>query len=272
MWSVIVCSINAAKFAQITCCYERLLAGRPFEIIGIHDAASLCEGYNRGIARARGDILVFSHDDILILDPPSTLSSQPSFADKVESRLQEFDVLGFAGTAKLTDGYWWASGPQHMRGAVAHAGPMSRQLSLFVYGVTADEVAPAQAVDGLCFIAHRRVVEKLGFDAETFDGFHLYDLDFSFSAHLLGLRVGVMSDIPVIHMSSGSFDAVWRTYRERFLAKHAKALGISPDAPVPAPRPISARAADFQDTSELLKVWRPEYLRRATIALLRSVR
>lgn len=263
-WSIIICSINAAKFAQITLCWQRLLAGRPFEIIGIHDARSLCEGYNRGIAQASGDIVVFSHDDILILD------SANDFAERVEARLQTHDLLGFAGTSEVRDAHWWAAGPAAMRGAVAHAAPAARQLSLFVYGVTTDEVMPAQALDGLCFIAHRRAITTQQFDADTFDGFHLYDIDFSYRAHLAGLRVGVMSDVPIIHFSAGSFDANWQRYRERFLNKHAGALGLSPDVPVPAPQPLKARVADFQNIDELLGAWRPEILRRATIALLRG--
>ncbi|MEC5388195.1 glycosyltransferase [Uliginosibacterium sp. H3] len=261
-WSVIICSINAAKFAHVTQCYERLLAGRSYEIIGIHDAASLCEGYNRGIAQASGDILVFSHDDVLLLDP--------GFADKVETRLGTHALLGFAGTTEVRDAHWWAAGTASQRGAVAHAAPGARSLSLFVYGVGDEPVDSVQAIDGMCMVAHRRAVNSVQFDATTFDGFHLYDMDFSYRVHLAGLGVGVMNDSPIIHMSSGDFDAVWDTYRERFLYKHADALGLGPDAVIPAPQPIQARAADFQSPAELIAAWQPRLLRRATIALLRG--
>ena len=40
-FSVIICSIDALKFAQVSACYEQLLDGFPHEIIGIHDARSL---------------------------------------------------------------------------------------------------------------------------------------------------------------------------------------------------------------------------------------
>ena len=89
-FSVIICSIEAAKFARVSERYKTLLAGHPFEIIGIHDARSLAEGYNRGIDQSDGDILVFSHDDVLILDS--------GFADKIVDRLARFDLLGFVGT------------------------------------------------------------------------------------------------------------------------------------------------------------------------------
>ena len=56
MWmSVVICSIDSAKFARVTDNYRKLLDGREFEIIGIHDARSLADGYNRGIANARGE-------------------------------------------------------------------------------------------------------------------------------------------------------------------------------------------------------------------------
>ena len=106
-FSVIVCSIEALKFARICECYTHLLSGYPHEIIGIHDAASLAEAYNRGIAQASGDILIFSHDDLLILDP--------LFADKIVDRLHTFDLLGFAGTSKLITATWFGAGQPHLR-------------------------------------------------------------------------------------------------------------------------------------------------------------
>ncbi|GAA5170317.1 glycosyltransferase [Viridibacterium curvum] len=258
-WSVIVCSIDAGKYAHIVQSYERLLATRSFEIIGIHDAASLAEAYNRGIARARGEIIVFSHDDILILDD--------AFADKVESRLgQDFDLLGFAGATAIRDGYWWSAGPAHMRGAVSHAPPGKPQLSLHIYGVTRAEAEPVQVLDGLCLIASREATERQQFDAATFDGFHLYDLDFSLSAQRQGLRVGVLTDVPIIHMSAGSFGNEWRRYRNLFARKHAEYLGLQTDVALPEPDRLRARVALFDDATSLRAFWTCENLLRATLA------
>ena len=264
-WSIIICSIDASRFAQVSQCYERLLAGRPHEIIGIHDATSLSSGYNRGIRQARGDILVFSHDDILILDP--------AFAEKVESRIDSgFQLLGFVGSTALKDGYWWSGGQQHMRGVMAHAIPTVRQLSINVYGVTGNAVEQdIQALDGLCFIASRETVDQLRFDDEQFNGFHLYDLDYSYRAHLLGLRIGVMTDIPMIHMSTGIFGQDWNLFRQRFVDKHADQLGVLRHVPLAEPLAMRCRAAWFDDVTAMLQVWQAEHLCRATIALQRAL-
>ena len=58
----------------------------------------------------------------------------------------------------------------------------------------------------------------------AFDGFHGYDLDFSFRAHLAGFRVGVATDLLFLHQSRGKFDAAWEHYGERLMEKHAEHL------------------------------------------------
>src|SRR5262249_6617665 len=67
MISVIVCSIDPAKFAAVSESYAHAFEGEAYEIVAIHDARSLCEGYNRALRLAKGDFCVFSHDDIDIL-------------------------------------------------------------------------------------------------------------------------------------------------------------------------------------------------------------
>ena len=100
--SVVICSIEAGKFARVTANYSRLLAQQPFEIIGVHDARSLAEGYSRGIARSRGEILVLSHDDIRILTP--------DFAARLSTHLATYDLIGSAGRQKSSAAHGWTRG------------------------------------------------------------------------------------------------------------------------------------------------------------------
>ena len=59
--------------AQVRRCERELAAlarSDACEIIGIHDARSLAEGYNRGLrTRRRATIVVFSHDDVDVVTP-----------------------------------------------------------------------------------------------------------------------------------------------------------------------------------------------------------
>lgn len=259
-FSVIICSIEAIKFARVSECYTHLLSCYPHEIIGIHDARSLAEAYNRGIARASGDIIIFSHDDILILDP--------AFAEKIAQRMEEYDLLGFVGTGKLITATWFGAGQPHLHGVIAHGKPGAPQLSLNVYGVHHWPVAGSiQAVDGFCMVTTRATAQSVGFDAQTFDGFHLYDLDFSYSAFLAGNRLGVCSDIPIIHESSGNFGQQHLKYAERFVLKHLEHLGQTPPESIMGGSP--GRGARFQNHNTLLAAWQPDLLMRATIAMNR---
>ena len=59
MLSIIICSVEDSRFRHICAEYERVLKGSPYEIIRIDDARGMAEGYNRGIKRAKYDLLLF---------------------------------------------------------------------------------------------------------------------------------------------------------------------------------------------------------------------
>src|SRR5262245_66079790 len=84
-----------------------------------------------------------------------------------------------------------------------------------------------QALDGVFLAMRRDVPRAVAFDAETFDGFHLYDLDFSFRAHRAGYKLGVAPELTLIHASTGHFNRTWQVYGQRFPAKHADALTLA---------------------------------------------
>ncbi|GEO81514.1 hypothetical protein ROR02_16450 [Pararhodospirillum oryzae] len=209
--SVIVCSISDERSAAITALYQRLFQGRPFELVLLRDARSLCEAYTRALSQAQGEILIFSHDDVEIL--------APDFADRLLGHLARFDVVGFAGTTRLAGPAWIQGGWRGARGQVATRDRASGRLRVDVYGVSGPVAEGIQALDGLCFACRREVAERVGFDAEHFDGFHLYDTDFTWRAFQAGYRLAVATDIPIIHYSTGRLDEVWRGYAARFLAK-----------------------------------------------------
>jgi hypothetical protein len=210
--SVVVCSIDAAKFARVTENYRSLYGPGELELIGIHDARSLADGYNRGIARASGERIVLSHDDIEILTP--------DFAARLDRHLAEFDLIGIAGTTRLVTGKWELAGDPYAFVLICAPVPGSGKYVTVLRGGGPLVVPGIQALDGVFLAMRREVAVSIPFDEALFDHFHLYDLDFSFRAYRAGYRLAVCRDIVLIHQSLGNFDATWEKYRRRFEAKH----------------------------------------------------
>jgi hypothetical protein len=245
--SIVICSIDAAKFARVTANYRSLFAGREIEIIGIHDARSLAEGYTRGIARSSGELVVLSHDDIRILSP--------DFAARLVANLERFDLIGVAGTTRIVGGSWLDAGDPYLYVLITSPEPESGRLQTVLLGGGEINIAGMQGIDGVFMAMRREVVESVGFDAAVFDGFHLYDLDFSFRAFLAGYRVAVCRDLVLVHESIGRYDAAWERYAGRFVEKFRDRL---PTAWKPRD---GARAEFFAGSdAEVMARCRPEAL------------
>ena len=189
------------------------------EIIGIDDARSLAEGYNRGMAQARGEILILSHDDIAILTS--------DFAARVFRHLSEFDLIGVAGTSKVVTGKWIEAGDPYVFTLMTFPEIDSGGYGTLLLGGGPIVVPAIQALDGVFMAMRRSVADTIAFDAQSFDHFHLYDLDFSFRAYLAGFKLAVCRDIVLIHDSDGTFDEVWAEHKSRFEAKHRAHLPLN---------------------------------------------
>ena len=215
-FSIIICSHQPPRAAIALAHFEKLFAGRAVEIIMISDAKSLCEGYQRGFQQSSGALIVFSHDDIEFVD-----TELPS---RLQLHLNNFDVIGVAGTTLLTNGAWVSAGDPHAFALFAYPDAQEGRVLVKACGRGGAAIGNIQAIDGCFMAATREAVEAIGFDAETFDGFHLYDLDFSFRAYLQGLKVAVCRDLLPIHASTGKPDEQWARYRLRFEKKFATNL------------------------------------------------
>ncbi|MCC6380585.1 MAG: SEC-C domain-containing protein [Burkholderiales bacterium] len=215
MLSFVVNSIDPAKFAAVSASIARSVRGATHEVVGIHDARSMCDGYARGLARSAGDPVVFCHDDLEILctDLPARL----------DRHLARFDVFGPVGTRKLVSMNWADAGAEYLYGAMSGPDPGGR-LATGYFGGATREVDGIVALEGVFIVASRAAALAVGWDDATFDDWHGYDTDFSFRAHLAGWRVGVVLDLPIVHQSAGRRGAGYERSRERFAAKHAGRL------------------------------------------------
>jgi len=214
--SIIICSIDPDKFARVTANYRQLFQQDSIEIIGIHDARSLCEGYNRAVRQARGETLILSHDDIQILTP--------DFGQRLRSHLSTFDIIGVAGTKRVVGGAWFLAGHPYDFQLVTSPHPGRDELAIVIRGGGETVISEIQALDGLFLACRREIASSIRFDEETFDHFHGYDIDFTFRAFLDGYRLAVCRDLFLIHYSHGQFNDDWNRYRARFETKFAAKL------------------------------------------------
>lgn len=316
MISIVTCSPATPegdqKFQQVQGLYQNALLGELFEIVRISDATSLAEGYIRGIGQARGEIIVFSHNDAGPL--------RVGFGTRLRSHLQKYDVVGGAGTDRLVGPMWFSAGPPHVFGQVMnvmppqpnfgvafqiagqniahvsqitpgsppaehlHVGdlvtgingepvsnnpqeflqsfarsvietrkvvfdlkrkmgdqmvaktitieypkelPMTPLFNLSVFGTPGPAIGGIQAIDGFFMAARREVLHENGawFDPKLCDGFHMYDLDFSFRAYRNGLKVAVANDLFLGHASAGGYsDPKWRGAADKWMEVYGSML------------------------------------------------
>ncbi|MEO8485223.1 MAG: glycosyltransferase [Betaproteobacteria bacterium] len=216
-FSFVICSIDASKFDAISVTIAARFAELDVELIRIGDATSLCEGYRRGLARARGDAIVFCHDDIDLLAPDA--------AHRLARHLTRHDLVGVAGTTQVTGPAVFWSGHPHIHGWMTHRLPGEDAYETSFSSLAGPVVAGMQAIDGVLMACRRELALAVPFDEATFDGFHLYDLDFSVRAHRAGWRLAVACDLGIVHASKGRFDAAWERYAARFRAKYPELSG-----------------------------------------------
>ena len=231
--SLIVCSVDPARLARLRADLELHWHGQDWELVHIGDARGLSEGYTRGLRRARGELIVCCHDDIGLLCD--------DFADRLRRHLAAHDLVGVAGTDRLSGPAWHWAGPPHTASWVCLPRPDGRIVAGLL-GTAAPVLRRAQALDGVFLAGRRDTFERVGFDADTFDGFHFYDVDFSYRAHRAGLDCAVALDLLIWHQSGGDFRASWREYADRFVAKFPE---LKPEA---APAPFRTGALVVEST------------------------
>ncbi|UGX87681.1 glycosyltransferase [Phyllobacterium meliloti] len=209
----IVNSVNEKKFSKFSAGLVASVS-TPYEIIRINDARSMAEGLNRGASKANGDILIFCHDDI------DFVTKEP--IAKVVRDLNYYDIAGVAGTERLVSGNWYDAGQPYLQGSILAPSLVPGKFELQVFGQGRSDVfGGTKALDGVFIACRRETFEKLGgFDAETFNSWHGYDIDFTFRGYLAGAKLCVTADILLYHDSHPA------TFSEEKLNEYAAAQAL----------------------------------------------
>lgn len=184
------------------------------EIIEIinHGDKSLSECYEILINNAKYDKIVICHDDI-------SLSKSPKWGRKLIKNFNdnpEFNILGVAGTTRFNDSAIWWENTKHLVGQVDHTDGKKTWTSFFSSNLD-DNIAEVVVLDGV-FICVDRLKLKYSPD-KNIDGFHFYDIDFTFGNHINGGKNGVMTNIKILHKSIGQTSDQWEVNRLKFINK-----------------------------------------------------
>lgn len=221
MISIVICSRNATISSPLVDNINSTI-GVEYEWVVIDNSKnnySIFSAYNEGVRRAKGEIICFIHDDVLI--------RTNNWGNVVESYFLENDDLGCLGVLGghlLTKrvGYWndgrITSGVhlQHSDGVI-----VKECYDKYMTDHTAD----VAACDGVWMCFRRSVFEsgKLQFD-ESLGGFHMYDMDICVQAIRAGLTNKVTSRILIEHFNNvqKSFNATFYQSLQRFYEKWRK--------------------------------------------------
>jgi GT2 family glycosyltransferase len=186
---------------------------KEFEILEFinNGEKSLTQVYNEGLEKSKYDVVVFSHDDIIH-------KKDSDWGKKLIKHFKnsEYGIIGIAGTTNLSEtGRWWDDSTK-MIGIVSHTKDGKTWTN--TYSVSfGDQIKECVVVDGL-FFGVKKDRLKVSFDS-TIPNFHFYDIDFSFNNHINGVKVGVVTNIRVIHKSIGMTNEKWEENRVNFVKK-----------------------------------------------------
>jgi len=189
------------------------------EIIPIenNNQYSLTEAYNKILDQSSNDIVILCHDDIII--------ETNNWGNKILKhfkRNSDYGILGKAGTKYLPkSGLWWDVGMTEVVGQVYHQHEGKKWLSQYSEN-KGNKIDDTIIVDGLFFAVNKKNL-KCRFDEEV-KGFHFYDVDFCYQNFLEGVKIGVIYDITITHLSIGQTNQEWEKNRIKFSEKYSNTL------------------------------------------------
>jgi len=212
MYSFIVNTISPKKIANLEKNLKKVMHSTRWELICIHDAKSMCEGYNRGMAIAKGTFFIFCHEDMEFIAEDITTPLELAFENS--------DVFGVMGTRLCLGLNFTIAGIPNVVG-IWVAEKATNDFAIMASGVEGVMLNGIQSLDGVLIGAHSSVAKTLGWDQDTFDGWHGYDVDFSYRAYRAGYNVAVTCVLPIIHYCQSTFmDQDFLNAETKFFNKH----------------------------------------------------
>lgn len=182
---------------------------------------SLSNIYNENIKKAKFDIVICLHDDLILPDKwGKTLL-------KNFNNYPNASLIGLAGNTNLSEsGTWYSQDIRHlMCGQVKHTKNGNTWLSKYSSSFS-EKLLLVSVVDGLFMAFNRKNSGNNPFQ-EGVSKFHYYDVLCSFNLTKQAKEIYVCTNILVTHKSVGEMDGEWEKSRIDFLEKNRESLPLS---------------------------------------------
>jgi hypothetical protein len=179
---------------------------------------SLSEVYNEILSESKYDVVVLCHDDLEF--------DTKNWGDKVLKHITknpEYGIFGLAGSKYLDSNAKWWEVNSTMYGIVNHKHQGKKWTSMYSKDL-GNKVEDVVLVDGLFIVVNKNKINH-NFD-ESIKGFHFYDLGFCLPNFVDGVKVGIMFDVRVTHLSIGQTNQQWEDNRIEFSKRYENDLPI----------------------------------------------
>lgn len=169
---------------------------------------SAAKALNWGGEKAKGDYIMFVHQDVDLYDD--------KWLAIAENILSSIPNLGIAGVAGMSDK--GNTNKERGRNIIKHGNP----ATIWSWGNAIQKPEIVQTLDECLIIIPKVVFNKLKFDENVCDGWHLYVVDYCLSCSEIGLKAYAIPMF-IYHRSAGSsFSTQYYSTLKKVLKKHRK--------------------------------------------------
>ncbi len=200
MFSIIVCSINTSYLEKLKINIHETI-GNTYELLvwnNITEQRPITEVYNMLAAQAQYPYWCFIHEDIRIETMNWSENLRMAFEEHPETGL-----IGIAGAkykSKTPSG--WSTGISDLDYCnIFHEDQMHNRVHIYM-NPGGSQFEPVVNIDGVFMAIRREVWKSAHYNADLLQGFHLYDIDFSFHV-LKHWKAAVIFNIDILHFTEG---------------------------------------------------------------------
>ena len=204
--SYILCANDEEYVQEIIECLnsQTIDPGYNITVYVVWNATGMAQGYNIGMAAAKGRVKIYIHQDVFFVEKTATMR----FVSAIEE--SQYSLLGLVGCEIMPEtGCWWESKTGEM-GALY----IDRMIHVekLIKNPLRKELVKAEGLDGICLITD----VDIRWRDDLFKGFHMYDASCVWEYKNRGYEVGILiTDTPyILHEQKAAPDVNEIPYEE----------------------------------------------------------